>query len=146
MVSESAESPVPGIPAIGIVSSESPRNPLTLYEMYPQAFTDGQLNIPESGNGIPDLVDEACWGVDFWLRMQDADGGVRGGAGPNAAVTTAPDHDAHPVYLYGKDPITSLSLAAVAAQLGRILDSLGKQEEATRYLERAEKAWAYGLA
>jgi hypothetical protein len=84
---------------------------LTLYEMCPQAFTDGQLNIPESGNGLPDLVDEARWGVDFWLRMQDADGGVRGGAGPNAAVTATPDRDTHPIYLYGKDPVTSLSLA-----------------------------------
>jgi endoglucanase len=118
---------------------------LTLYEMYPKAFTDGQLHIPESGNGIPDVVDEARWGVDFWLRMQDEDGGVRGGAGPNAAVTATPDRDAHPIYLYGKDPLSSLSLAAVAAQLGRILDSLGKKQEAALCLGRAEKAWVYGL-
>lgn len=117
---------------------------LRLYEMSPQAFTDGQLNILESGNAIPDLVDEAAWGVDFWLRMQDTDGGVRGGAGPNAAVTAAPDRDEHPIYLYGKDPVSSLSLAAVAAQLARILESLGRPQEAASYLERAEKAWQYG--
>lgn len=119
---------------------------LTLYEMRPQAFTDGQLNIPESGNGIPDVVDEARWGVDFWCRMQGADGGVRGGAGPNAAVTATPDRDEHPIYFYGEDPVTSLSLAADAAQLARVIGSLGKKEEAAAYLDRAEKAWAYGLA
>ena len=98
---------------------------LTLYEMFPKAFTDGQLNIPESGNGIPDLVDEARWGVDFWVRMQDAgDGGVRGGAGPNAAVTAPPDRDNNPIYVYSKDPLSSLSLAAIAAQLSRVLGTM----------------------
>jgi endoglucanase len=120
---------------------------MTLYEMCPQAFSDSQLNLPESGNGIPDILDEACWGVDFWVRMQDAeDGGVRGGAGPNAAVTAPADRDAHPVYAYSKDPISSLSLAAVAGQLARVLERLGKKPEALLYLQRAEKAWAYGLA
>jgi endoglucanase len=120
---------------------------LTLYEMFPVSFRDGQLNIPESGNGLPDLVDEARWGVDFWVRMQDPDdGGVRGGAGPNAVVTTPADRDTHPIYVYGKDPISSLSLAAVASQLARVLGDLGKPADAAFYLKRAEAAWAYGLA
>ena len=32
---------------------------LFAYEVNPNAWTDGQLHIPESGNGIPDLLDEA---------------------------------------------------------------------------------------
>ncbi len=32
---------------------------LDLYDLRPTAFRDKQLNIPESGNGIPDLLDEA---------------------------------------------------------------------------------------
>ena len=31
------------------------------YEMAPQKFYDGQLNIPEKGNGIPDILDKAHW-------------------------------------------------------------------------------------
>ncbi len=35
------------------------------------------LNIPESGNGLPDLLDEAEWGLEWLLSMQEEDGGVR---------------------------------------------------------------------
>ncbi len=120
---------------------------LQLYEMFPGAFGDGQLDLPESGNGIPDIVDEALWQVDFGVRMQDAqDGGVRGGAGPNAVVTAPADLDEHPIHVYSKDPITSLSFAGVAAQAARVLGGLGEAGRAAPYLERAEKAWAYAVA
>ena len=33
-------------------------------------------NIPESGNGRPDILDEAIWGIDHLLRMQLPDGAV----------------------------------------------------------------------
>ncbi len=32
--------------------------------MFPERFTDNMLNIPESGNGIPDLLDEARWELE----------------------------------------------------------------------------------
>ncbi len=49
---------------------------LWAYEAYPNVFEDGQLNIPESGNGIPDLLDEIKFETDFFLKMQDpASGG-----------------------------------------------------------------------
>lgn len=39
-------------------------------------FASDDLNIPESGNGIPDLLDELRWGLDWVLDMQDTtDGG-----------------------------------------------------------------------
>jgi len=34
-------------------------------------------NIPESGNGIPDVLDEARWGLQWLLSVQDASGGFR---------------------------------------------------------------------
>ncbi|MFO7680034.1 MAG: glycoside hydrolase family 9 protein [Chloroflexota bacterium] len=48
---------------------------LWAYETFPEQFPDGQLNIPESGNGIPDLLDEARWELDWLLKMQDPDSG-----------------------------------------------------------------------
>ena len=123
-----------------------PASLLILYEMFPTAFPDRQLGLPESGDGLPDIVDEALWQVEFGIRMQDPqDGGVRGGAGPNAVVTAPPDLDANPIYVYGEDPITGLSLAGVAAQAARVLEGLGRHERAARYLERAQAAWSYGL-
>lgn len=39
-------------------------------------FSSDSLNIPESGNGVPDLIDELRWGLDWILDMQDTtDGG-----------------------------------------------------------------------
>ena len=35
------------------------------YEMAPQKFRDGGANIPESGNGVPDIVDEARGTLSF---------------------------------------------------------------------------------
>jgi endoglucanase len=44
---------------------------LWAYESFPSQFQDHSLNIPESGNGIPDLLDEIKVETDFILKMQD---------------------------------------------------------------------------
>jgi endoglucanase len=36
---------------------------------------DDDTNIPESGNGVPDLLDEARWGLEWLLSMQEQSGG-----------------------------------------------------------------------
>jgi endoglucanase len=46
---------------------------LEAYRRNPTAFTD-DFNIPESGNGIPDLLDEVVYELDFLKRMQDGTG------------------------------------------------------------------------
>jgi len=38
---------------------------------------DDDSNLPESGNGVPDLLDEARWGLEWLLSVQDASGGFR---------------------------------------------------------------------
>jgi len=47
---------------------------LFAYEVNPEAWTDGGLDVPESGNGVPDLLDELAWELDFYVRMQRPDG------------------------------------------------------------------------
>ncbi|HEX9486855.1 MAG TPA: glycoside hydrolase family 9 protein [Gemmatimonadales bacterium] len=47
-----------------------------------EAFSDfaplgDDTNIPESGNGVPDLLDEIRWGLEWMLSVQDASGGFR---------------------------------------------------------------------
>src|SRR5262249_20016550 len=47
-----------------------------------EAYSDFQptaddTNIPESGNGIPDLLDEARWGLEWLLSVQDGSGGFQ---------------------------------------------------------------------
>lgn len=46
---------------------------LGAYEINPAIWTD-DFNIPESGNAVPDLLDEIKWELDWLLKMQQADG------------------------------------------------------------------------
>jgi len=48
---------------------------LLAYYLNPEAFTDNQLYIPETGNDVPDIIDETLWEIDWWLRMRDSKGG-----------------------------------------------------------------------
>lgn len=48
---------------------------LTAYTDNRAAFTD-DFGLPESGNGVPDLLDEVRWNVDWVRRMQNEDGSV----------------------------------------------------------------------
>lgn len=41
----------------------------------PGRFSDA-AGIPESGNGVPDILDEVRWELDWLLRMRNADGSV----------------------------------------------------------------------
>ncbi len=73
---------------------------LFAYEINPGAWTDGQLNVPEGGNGVPDLLDELKWELDFYLRMQRPDGHFMTSVkGNNPTVTSPPSQsDEHRVY------------------------------------------------
>lgn len=46
------------------------------YEKFPHLFQDDDLDIPESGNGIPDILDEAKYAAEFLLKMQIPRGGL----------------------------------------------------------------------
>ena len=48
---------------------------LLAYEKYPKVFGD-DVGIPESGNGIADVLDEAKCELDWLFKMQRSDGGV----------------------------------------------------------------------
>lgn len=48
---------------------------LLSYENYQDAFSDS-LGIPESGNGIADVLDEARYELEWMFKMQNAEGGV----------------------------------------------------------------------
>ncbi|MDP4179961.1 MAG: glycoside hydrolase family 9 protein [Bacillota bacterium] len=58
-----------------ITGAQSASNLLSAYEMYPEVFYDKQNNIPESGNGVPDILDEVRWELEWMLKMQEAASG-----------------------------------------------------------------------
>jgi endoglucanase len=49
---------------------------LWAWELFPDVFRELDLNIPESDNETPDLLDEVRWNLSWMLSMQDVDGGV----------------------------------------------------------------------
>ena len=83
---------------------------LRAYSENPAAFGDDS-NIPESGNGIPDVIDEARWGLDWLVRMQNQDGSVLSIVGLAAG---SPPSTASESSYYGPAS-TSASLSAAGA-------------------------------
>ncbi len=123
------------------------RQLLTAYELFPENFSDDELNIPESGNGIPDIIDEARWCIDFYKRMQEPDGSVHGGietwrhpAGGTSCVL-----DTDQWYVFAPDAISGLHYAASAAQLAFCLEIAGDISQKQEYLKSAKQAFDWAM-
>ena len=73
-------------PVRSVTHARSPVHQLlTSFEDRPGVWTD-DAGIPESGNGVPDLLDEVRWELDWLQRMQDHDGGVYLEVGPSTGA------------------------------------------------------------
>lgn len=121
-------------------------NLLETYRMHPLYFPDNN-NIPESGNGIPDILDEMKWEIDWLTRMQDATGtnGLLLKVGvDNYNGSSPPSADANPRYYVPECTSSTLTGAAVFALAGTIYKSLGIPALTTYgdgLLTRAANAW-----
>lgn len=119
---------------------------LSAYELAPENYADGQLDIPESGNGLPDIVDEAVFGMSMWRSAQGADGGVGTWIEATSHPTTYdPGADTQPYYLSTATRHSSLDYARHAAMTGRILAELGSPD-ADDWIRSAEAAWSYATS
>ena len=111
-----------------------------VYLMRPQNFSDGQLMIPERGNGIPDILDEAEWGLRHLLSVQQKDGGVgtwfesTGHPGPGNVA----ERDDMRYAVSRATRASSLAYAAHAALLARC-----HPDFRAKYLESAKRAWRF---
>lgn len=108
---------------------------------------DGKLNIPESANGIPDVLDEARWEVEFLLAMQVPAGQAKAGMAHHkmhdvgwTGFPLAPHEDPQQRALVPPSTAATLNLAAVAAQSARIWKDIDTGFSAT-CLTAAKRAW-----
>lgn len=114
-----------------------------VYLMKPGNFSDGQLAIPENKNGIPDILDEAEWGLRHLLAVQQKDGGVgtwiesTGHPGPGNVAERDPMRYAVSRATRG----SSLAYAAHAALLARCHESFRE-----KYLDSARRAWDFAMS
>ncbi len=114
-------------------------NLLLANEINPQAFNDN-TGIPESGNQIPDILDEVRYEAEWLLKMQDP---VTGGIYA-AAVTEIPeggDVFAAPVVVTPVSMDATISFAVAMAMFSYQYQQYDA-EFATSCLRAADRAWA----
>lgn len=114
---------------------------LLLLEQFPDAISDGALNIPESGNGISDLWDELKYELDWILSMQDEDGGVyfKLTALGFGGFIMPEEYDLDR-YIIGKTTTSTLDFSAVLAQASRLYKNIDPDWSA-KALDASKKAW-----
>jgi endoglucanase len=112
------------------------------------AFADGKLVIPENKNGIPDLLDEVRWELEFLLGMQVPEGKPLAGMAHHkihdegwTGLAVAPHEDKQARYLHAPSTAATLNLAATAAQAARVWKGVDAAFSA-RCLTAAERAFA----
>ena len=117
---------------------------LMSYEFYPNSFTDN-TNIPESSNNIPDILDEAKYGIDWMLKMQDKlSGGVyhKVTAMGFPDMTLMPDIDVDDMYVMPVSTTATADFAAVTAMAARIYKEINPGFSQS-CLNASLKAWAW---
>lgn len=123
---------------------------LAAYEHFPAFFKAQKLGIPETGNGLPDLLNEVLWNLDWMLAMQDpADGGVYHkltNKGFDGNVMPA-DANGERVVVH-KSTAAALDFAAVMAQASRVFAAFEAQRPglSARMRAAAERAWGWAQA
>ncbi len=115
---------------------------LTAYEQNPNIFTD-DFNIPESGNGIPDLIDQVKYELDWIKKMQQDDGGVLIKMGNiDYDVVSPPSKDRRPRYYGPECSSSSIAAAGMFAHASIVFSKFPNLSEYANDLkERAIKAW-----
>ncbi len=111
------------------------------YEFHPQSFMTS-LNIPESNNNLPDVLDEVKYGIEWMLKMQDAKGGVYHKVTSRAFpdIATMPDADVDDLLVLPVSTTATADFAAVTAMAARIYKDLDSEFSA-RCLKASVKAW-----
>jgi endoglucanase len=122
---------------------------LWTWELFGTRIGRISLNIPESGNSMPDILDEIRWNLDWMLSMQADDGGVwqkQTSLGFCGFIMPEKDKLVSYVIGTGKEPFKSTcatadfaSVMAIAARVYRPLDAAYSQ----KCLKAAKRAWTW---
>jgi endoglucanase len=120
--------------------------------VHPGALGDSTLRVPETGNGVPDVLDEARWELRFLLEMQVPAGQPYAGMAFHkihdqnwTGLPLAPQSDPQPRQLHAPSTAATLNLAATAAQCARLFAPYDRAF-AQQCLTAAQAAWQAGLA
>lgn len=120
---------------------------LAAYQHYSDFYQALNINIVESGNNVPDLIDEIKWNLDWLETMQDLDGGVyhKLTALGFSSMDDQPSEENSPRYVIGKSVTAALNFAAVMANASTVMADFEDQFPgiADRYKNKAIKAYQW---
>jgi endoglucanase len=123
---------------------------LAAYEHFSDIFNGQNLNIPESGDALPDLLNETLWNLEWMLSMQDPnDGGVYHKLTNKNFDGTVMSHQATSErYVVQKTTAAALDFAAVMATASRVVAQYENQLPgmSAKMLVAAESAWSWAVA
>ncbi len=117
---------------------------LDSYRLFPDVFGD-ESNIPESSNGVPDILDEARWELEYLFKVQDKDsGGIYWTVFQwrHPPSTVLPENDNYTYYAYPTALETTGLVCQVMALASRIYAPFDA-EFAQRCRECANECWRY---
>ncbi len=119
---------------------------LAAYEHFPDYYSALDVNIPESGSQMPDLLDEIRWNLDWMIEMQDPSDGVvyHKLTSKNFAPIIMPHQNVVDRYVVMKSTAATLNYAAVLAVASRVYANYDS-EFAERALTAAEYAWEWAV-
>lgn len=114
---------------------------LLSYELYTDSFTD-DMGIPESGNGIPDILDEVKYEAEWMLKMQDQQtGAVYAGVTVYASNGNVVGKTAD-IYVEPASPEAEMAFAMALARFSYLYQNYDN-EYATFCLKAADRAWKH---
>lgn len=105
-----------------------------------KALNDDDLEIAESGDGIPDILQEAQYEIDFWLSLKVSDGYGSG-------VTNPENHHGIEytgvLYQAAAHPVMAWQSAAASAMIAECYRLAGQRELQNYYTEKAIEAYTF---
>jgi endoglucanase len=114
-----------------------------LYNTNPGYFQRFNPNIPESGDGIPDILNEAMWGLQLYKQLQQPDGGVSAGYEFDSHPAGTRSWEEQEAFVWAPDFRSSYRFATAAAKMSTAIAAYDPQE-ANDLKQRAVQAfdWA----
>ena len=119
---------------------------LELLELFEERVGGLDLNIPESENTLPDILDEVLYNLDFYKKLQLPDGGIRGGieAAEHPIDGETSWLESLKVMVYAPDHWSSFIYVSTAAKVAHYFKRNGDDLRADEYLQSAIKAMEWG--
>lgn len=111
---------------------------LLSYELFSESFGD-DTGIPESGNGVPDILDEIRYEIEWLMKMQDS---ATGAVYEGVTVYDKGSTKDSAAYVEPANMQSARAFAMVLAKFSYLYQSYDT-EYATNCLKAADRAWKY---